>query len=190
MTIRFRGMEQSASNLRAGRGVARAPAVPGPSLLAQARPAPRRCRTRTAPGVAGWLWGFATACWVEWYNNGRLHSSPGMVPPVEPEQANYATLNPRRSQYESGTRGSPARRRLVQRLGGARPRGRPGRVRAAGADRGDRRRRRRLLLVRGGRRRPRSPHARRRGRALVRGGDRGPVAQAGSGGAPSRLVRW
>lgn len=33
---------------------------------------------------------FATACWVEWYNNRRLHSSLGMVPPVEHEQAHYA----------------------------------------------------------------------------------------------------
>jgi transposase InsO family protein len=41
---------------------------------------------------------FATACWVEWYNNGRLHSRLGMVPPVEHEQAHYAASTPRRSQ--------------------------------------------------------------------------------------------
>ncbi|AMM22746.1 transposase (plasmid) [Frondihabitans sp. PAMC 28766] len=36
---------------------------------------------------------FATAAWVDWYNNRRLHSSRGNVPPVEFEQAHYATLN-------------------------------------------------------------------------------------------------
>jgi len=36
---------------------------------------------------------FATAGWVEWYNNRRLHSTLGNVPPVEYEQAHYATLN-------------------------------------------------------------------------------------------------
>jgi putative transposase len=36
---------------------------------------------------------FATAGWVDWYNNRRLHSSRGNVPPVEFEQAHYATLN-------------------------------------------------------------------------------------------------
>jgi putative transposase len=37
---------------------------------------------------------FATAGWVAWYNNTRLHSSIGMVPPVEHEQAHYAALEP------------------------------------------------------------------------------------------------
>lgn len=37
---------------------------------------------------------FATADWVGWYNNTRLHSSLGMVPPVEYEQAHYAALTP------------------------------------------------------------------------------------------------
>lgn len=37
---------------------------------------------------------FATAGWVDWYNNRRLHSSRGNVPPVEYEHAHYATLNP------------------------------------------------------------------------------------------------
>ena len=46
---------------------------------------------------------FATAGWVDWYNHRRLHSSLGMVPPIEYEQAHYAALNPRRSPYESGT---------------------------------------------------------------------------------------
>ena len=36
---------------------------------------------------------FATAGWVDWYNNRRLHGSRGNVPPVELEQANYTTLN-------------------------------------------------------------------------------------------------
>ncbi len=35
---------------------------------------------------------YATAGWVDWYNNRRLHSTLGMVPPVEHEQAHYAAL--------------------------------------------------------------------------------------------------
>jgi transposase InsO family protein len=37
---------------------------------------------------------YATAGWVDWYNNRRLHGSLGMVPPVEYEQAHYAALKP------------------------------------------------------------------------------------------------
>ena len=37
---------------------------------------------------------YATAGWVDWYNNRRLHSTLGMVPPVEFEHAHYAALNP------------------------------------------------------------------------------------------------
>ena len=37
---------------------------------------------------------YATAGWVDWYNERRLHSSLGMVPPVEYEKAHYAALNP------------------------------------------------------------------------------------------------
>ena len=37
---------------------------------------------------------YATAGWVDWYNNRRLHGSIGMVPPVEYEQAHYAAPNP------------------------------------------------------------------------------------------------
>ena len=36
---------------------------------------------------------YATAGWVDWYNNRRLHSSLGNVPPVEYEQDHYAALN-------------------------------------------------------------------------------------------------
>ena len=36
---------------------------------------------------------FATAGWVDWYNNRRLHSTLGMMTPVEFEQAHYAALN-------------------------------------------------------------------------------------------------
>ena len=36
---------------------------------------------------------YATAGWVEWYNNRRLHSTLGNVPPVEYEQRHYAALN-------------------------------------------------------------------------------------------------
>ena len=37
--------------------------------------------------------GYATAGWVDWYNNRRLHSTLGNIPPVEYEQAHYAALN-------------------------------------------------------------------------------------------------
>jgi transposase InsO family protein len=37
---------------------------------------------------------FATAGWVDWYNERRLHGSLGMIPPVEYEQAHYAALKP------------------------------------------------------------------------------------------------
>ena len=36
---------------------------------------------------------YATAGWVDWYNNRRLHSTLGMMTPVEFEHAHYATLN-------------------------------------------------------------------------------------------------
>jgi transposase InsO family protein len=36
---------------------------------------------------------YATAGWVDWYNQRRLHSSLGYLSPVEYEQAHYATLN-------------------------------------------------------------------------------------------------
>ena len=40
---------------------------------------------------------YATMAWVDWYNNRRLHSSLGMIPPVEFEQAHYAALTPQDS---------------------------------------------------------------------------------------------
>ncbi len=36
---------------------------------------------------------YATAGWVDWYNNRRLHSTLGNIPPAEYEQARYAALN-------------------------------------------------------------------------------------------------
>ena len=36
---------------------------------------------------------YATAGWVDWYNNRRLHTSLGMIPPIEYEDAYYAALN-------------------------------------------------------------------------------------------------
>jgi transposase InsO family protein len=36
---------------------------------------------------------FATAGWVDWYNNRRLHGALGMRTPVEVEAAHYASLN-------------------------------------------------------------------------------------------------
>ena len=36
---------------------------------------------------------YATAGWVDWYNNRRLHGSLGMMTPVEYENTHYATLN-------------------------------------------------------------------------------------------------
>lgn len=37
--------------------------------------------------------GFATAGWVDWYTNRRLHSTLGNVPPVEYEHAHHVALN-------------------------------------------------------------------------------------------------
>ena len=37
---------------------------------------------------------WATAGWVDWWNHRRLHSSIGMVPPAEYEQAHYAAREP------------------------------------------------------------------------------------------------
>jgi putative transposase len=45
---------------------------------------------------------FATAGWVDWYNNRRLHSTLGMMSPVEFEQAHYAALNREPQPVRSG----------------------------------------------------------------------------------------
>lgn len=37
---------------------------------------------------------FATAGWVDWYNNSRLHGTLAMLTPVEYEHAHYAALKP------------------------------------------------------------------------------------------------
>lgn len=37
---------------------------------------------------------FATAGWVDWYNNSRLHSSIGQIPPTEFETLHYSGLGP------------------------------------------------------------------------------------------------
>lgn len=34
--------------------------------------------------------GYATASWVDWYNNRCLHSTPGMISPTEYGAAHYA----------------------------------------------------------------------------------------------------
>lgn len=54
---------------------------------------------------------YATAGWVDWYNNRRLHSSLAMVPPAEYEQAHYAALNrePRPHRRIRAETGSPYR---------------------------------------------------------------------------------
>lgn len=45
---------------------------------------------------------FATAGWVDWYNNRRLHSSLDYQTPAEYETAHYAALNREPHPYESG----------------------------------------------------------------------------------------
>ncbi|WP_345300929.1 integrase core domain-containing protein, partial [Gordonia humi] len=37
---------------------------------------------------------YATSEWVDWYNNRRLHSHLGHIPPIECEHSHYAALNP------------------------------------------------------------------------------------------------
>jgi putative transposase len=40
----------------------------------------------------------ATLSWVHWYNQQRLHTALGYVPPIEFEQAYYRQINPRPQQ--------------------------------------------------------------------------------------------
>lgn len=35
---------------------------------------------------------YATAGWVDWWNNRRLHGVLGMITPIEAEQAHYAAI--------------------------------------------------------------------------------------------------
>ncbi|TCP39381.1 integrase-like protein [Tamaricihabitans halophyticus] len=44
----------------------------------------------------------ATAGWVDWYNNRRVHSSLGYIPPVEHATAHNTALNRDRNPHESG----------------------------------------------------------------------------------------
>ena len=50
---------------------------------------------------------YATAGWVDWYNNRRLHGTLGMMTLVEFQQAHYAALNrePQPVQERQKTRG-------------------------------------------------------------------------------------
>lgn len=57
---------------------------------------------------------FATAGWVERYNNRRLHCAIGMLRPVAYEQAHYGASPPRRSQYESGREPVPVQKSIVK----------------------------------------------------------------------------
>jgi putative transposase len=38
----------------------------------------------------------ATLAWVHWFNEQRLHSSIGLVPPIEFENEHYRRINPQR----------------------------------------------------------------------------------------------
>ncbi|GHD09087.1 hypothetical protein GCM10008096_21390 [Zhihengliuella salsuginis] len=50
-------------------------------------PGPHAGPFRTLAGVE-----FATAGWVDWYNNRRLHGSLGMLTPIEFETLHYEAL--------------------------------------------------------------------------------------------------
>lgn len=45
---------------------------------------------------------YATAGWIDWYNNRGLYSTLGKLAPVEYEQDHYAALNPSRSPHRDG----------------------------------------------------------------------------------------
>src|SRR5665647_1760522 len=64
-------------------------ARPAAQHLTVAPPPPlSRLAPRSRPKRAG-----ATAGWVDWYSNRRLHGTLGYVPPAEYEHAHYAALN-------------------------------------------------------------------------------------------------
>jgi hypothetical protein len=50
---------------------------------------------------------YATAGWVDWYDHRRLHSTLGMIPPVECEQAHYGPSTPKTASHEDGRKPVP-----------------------------------------------------------------------------------
>jgi hypothetical protein len=52
---------------------------------------------------------YATAGWVDWYNDRRLHGSLGMLTPAEFEQAHYAALEPQEQPTLEAAAKNPSR---------------------------------------------------------------------------------
>lgn len=67
-----------------------------PAAWLQASRTPLRGDHRLRSGVreTGSSSQYATAGWVDWRNNRRLHGTLGMITPNEAEQAHYAALIP------------------------------------------------------------------------------------------------